>query len=216
MSRQELTLTINGDRFAEQTGWVKRDDGLLVLDRNGNGAIDDGSELFGNNTALANAKKQPRFEALKDLDDNADGKVDALDTAYSKLKVWQDLNQDGLYQGEEMKTLAELGIKSVSTGYAMQTPAMSTAICTSRLGPSRGTTARPHGGRCLVHADMSSTTVKDHVTESPAIAALPEVFGSGNVRNLRRLPAQVPHLPHWSPTPRKRLRMRTCGTNSTT
>ncbi|WZB61814.1 hypothetical protein WJ970_33540 [Achromobacter xylosoxidans] len=42
----------DGDGFAEETGWVGKDDGLLVWDRNGNGQIDDGSELFGNNAYL--------------------------------------------------------------------------------------------------------------------------------------------------------------------
>ena len=57
-----------GDGFAEQTGWVGADDGLLVYDRNGNGVIDSGAELFGNNTMLANGSKAANgFEALKEL-----------------------------------------------------------------------------------------------------------------------------------------------------
>ena len=41
-----------GDRFAEKTGWVSSEDALLTWDRNGNGIIDDGGELFGDNTEL--------------------------------------------------------------------------------------------------------------------------------------------------------------------
>jgi hypothetical protein len=55
----------------ELFGWVGKDDGLLVFDKNNNGKIDDGSELFGNNTILSNGNKAANgFEALKDLDSN--------------------------------------------------------------------------------------------------------------------------------------------------
>lgn len=53
--------------FAESTGWVGKDDGLLVRDLNNNGQIDNGTELFGNNTVLSNGEKAANgFEALKD------------------------------------------------------------------------------------------------------------------------------------------------------
>src|SRR5205807_105269 len=61
--------------LAQQTGWVSASDGLLVRDCNGNGRIDDGTELFGDNTILKNGNKAPTgFQALADLDDNGDGK----------------------------------------------------------------------------------------------------------------------------------------------
>jgi hypothetical protein len=56
----------DNNSFAEQSGWVGKDDGLLVFDKNNNGKIDDGSELFGNNTILSNGNKAANgFEALK-------------------------------------------------------------------------------------------------------------------------------------------------------
>ena len=59
------------DGFAENTGWVGKDDGLLVRDINNNGQIDDGTELFGNNSVLSNGVKAFNgFEALADLDTN--------------------------------------------------------------------------------------------------------------------------------------------------
>ena len=70
------------DGFKENTGWVGKDDGLLVRDINGNGQIDNGTELFGNNSVLSNGKKAKNgFEALKDLDSNQDYVFDQNDAA---------------------------------------------------------------------------------------------------------------------------------------
>lgn len=73
-----------GDGFAESTGWAGADDGLLVWDRNGDGMINNGSELFGNNTPLANGQKAANgFASLAELDSNQDGKIDSNDTVYT-------------------------------------------------------------------------------------------------------------------------------------
>jgi len=104
----------DGDGVKTGTGWVKGDDGLLVLDRNQNGTIDTGSELFGVDTVLANGEKAANgFAALRDLDSNADGKFDSADFMYNAVKVWQDKNQDGVSQAEELKTIAEHGVVSI-------------------------------------------------------------------------------------------------------
>ena len=66
----------DGNGFAERSGWVGKDDGLLVRDINGNGQIDNGTELFGNNSVLSSGQKAANgFEALKDLDSNSDGDI---------------------------------------------------------------------------------------------------------------------------------------------
>ena len=100
--------------FAEQTGWVGKDDGLLVLDRNNNGTIDTGRELFGDNTILKNGSlATDGLQALADLDSNADHKIDSADAAFSQLKVWKDVNSDGISTSNELHTLSELNIKSI-------------------------------------------------------------------------------------------------------
>ncbi len=107
----------DGDGNKHGSGWVKSDDGLLVLDRNGNGTIDSGLELFGENTLLADGSKaRDGFEAMQAVDGNGDGKLDASDTVWADLRVWRDLNGDGISQGGELFTLEELGIKSINTG----------------------------------------------------------------------------------------------------
>jgi len=75
---------LDGDKFAEKTGWISGDDGILVVDRNNNGKIDDISEIFGNKD------KTNGFETLREFDSNHDGVVDANDTQFDQLKVWQD------------------------------------------------------------------------------------------------------------------------------
>ena len=104
----------NADGVKIGTGWVKSDDGLLVRDLNANGAIDSGRELFGDQTLLANGQIAANgFSALRDLDSNADGVIDASDAAFGELKVWRDLNQDGISQADELQTLGEAGISSI-------------------------------------------------------------------------------------------------------
>lgn len=97
----------DGDGFAERTGWVSADDGILVRDANGNGVADDVSELFGSST-------QDGYAVLETFDTNGDGKIDASDAVFSTLRVWRDLDQDGVSDAGEMMTLAEVGIVSIS------------------------------------------------------------------------------------------------------
>jgi len=86
----------DGNGFAQQTGWASSDDGMLVRDINSDGLINDGKELFGNETLLNNGSKAANgFQALSELDGNVDGKVDANDSAWSSLKIWQDADGDG-------------------------------------------------------------------------------------------------------------------------
>ena len=102
----------DGNGFSEKTGWAGKDDGLLVRDINGNGQIDDGTELFGDNTILSNGQKAANgFEALKDLDSNNDGVFNSSDTAWNQVKVWKDGNGNGIVDEGELLTLEEANIE---------------------------------------------------------------------------------------------------------
>lgn len=91
-----LLFDLDADGVMENCGWVGPQDGFLVLDRNGNGVIDSGAELFGDRTLLRNGQRaQHGFEALAELDGNADGRVDATDPAWPQLRVWWDGDSDG-------------------------------------------------------------------------------------------------------------------------
>ena len=101
----------NNDHIKTASGWVSSDDGFLVLDRNHNGTIDDGSELFGDNTPTeAGGTAAHGFAALSEIDTNADGVIDINDKQFSELRVWRDLNQDGVSQTDELFSLEALGI----------------------------------------------------------------------------------------------------------
>ena len=98
-----------------QTGWVGSGDGLLVLDRNQDGSINDGSELFGTSTVLADGSKAvDGYQALAQLDTNQDGVISSADAQFAKLGVWIDSNADGQSGAGEVKTLAELNISQLS------------------------------------------------------------------------------------------------------
>ena len=94
---------LNGDFFREKTGWLKGDDGFLVLDGNANGRIDDISEMFGSAT-------EGGYAELSAYDSNHDGKITAADLIWSELKIWQDKDHDGETDIGELLSLDALGI----------------------------------------------------------------------------------------------------------
>ncbi|WP_179197297.1 calcium-binding protein [Stenotrophomonas rhizophila] len=106
----------DGDGIRTASGWVDARDGLLVRDLDGNGKIDSGRELFGDQTRLANGQRATNgFQALAALDDNSDGRVDINDAAFSTLSVWRDSNGNGITDAGELLTLHELGITYLGT-----------------------------------------------------------------------------------------------------
>ncbi len=122
----ELTSVENGvhfdldnNGFAEQTSWIGTEDGFLALDRNNNGTIDNGSELFGDQVILNNGSRSSSgFDALADLDENGDGVIDASDPEFANLMVWIDKNHNGISESSELNTLSVLGVVSVGLDYS--------------------------------------------------------------------------------------------------
>jgi hypothetical protein len=109
---------LDNDGMRERTGWVQSGDGLLVLDKNSNGIIDNGNELFGNYTKDAiGAYSDNGFDALVQYDTNKDGVIDSNDDIYSVLQVWQDANNDGITNVGELYSLSELGVASINLSY---------------------------------------------------------------------------------------------------
>jgi hypothetical protein len=122
-----VVFDIDADKRTELLSWTRAGemDALLALDRNGNGMIDDGGELFGNATRLANGDRAANgYEALAELDSwtmggNGDGVIDSADAAFSSLQMWTDLNHDGVSQPDELQTLPEAGIVRMDVDYKL-------------------------------------------------------------------------------------------------
>ena len=92
-----------------------------MWDKNNNGQIDDGNELFGNGSLLQNEQRGSNgFAALAEQDSNHDGQVNAQDAHFNDLRIWQDKNGDGVVQAGELFTLAQKHVKSLSTAYVDQ------------------------------------------------------------------------------------------------
>ncbi|MGJ5182003.1 calcium-binding protein, partial [Bradyrhizobium oligotrophicum] len=107
VATSSVHFDFSGDGLAERTAWISAEDGILAIDDNENGAIDNGLELFGSAT-------QDGFAVLETLDSNQDGVIDARDDSFEKLRVWRDLNQNGISDPGELMTLPDAGVASVS------------------------------------------------------------------------------------------------------
>ena len=94
------------DGFEGPHGWIGPSDGFLALDANGNGIIDNASELFGGNN-------RDGFSILSDFDENGDGFIDASDNVFSSLLVWRDLNGDGISTTDEVQSLGDFQINRI-------------------------------------------------------------------------------------------------------
>jgi Bacterial Ig domain len=94
-----------------RTGWVGADDGLLALDRDGDGMVTDAGEISFIQD-LPGAKSD--LEGLAAFDSDKDGEFDRDDTRFGEFQVWRDVNQDGISQAEELSTLADFGIEAIS------------------------------------------------------------------------------------------------------
>lgn len=113
-----VRFDIDGNGSPNQTAWVASpDDMLLARDLNRNGKIDDGKELFGQATVLRNGRRATNgFVALRDLDSNRDGRIDARDRMFADLLIWSDFNKNGISEANEIRR-ASTRVQSISLDF---------------------------------------------------------------------------------------------------
>ena len=177
----------NNDGIRTATGWISADDGLLVRDLNGNGLIDNGSELFGNNTRLANGQNAAHgYAALSELDSNHDNLINQADELFSSLKVWQDINQDGISQANELFTLQALGIQSLNLEHQEDNKDLGNGNRLTHIGSYTkidGTTGEM--GDVEFAANRLYSRYTDTVELTPEQLKAPNLQSLGRLRDLR-------------------------------
>lgn len=191
----------DGDGIKTATGWVKADDAFLALDRNGNGSIDKGAELFGDSTPLSTGgKAADGFAALADLDSNHDGKISSADTQFANLRLWRDLNQNGISETGELFTLSALGIASINVTKQINSQVLPDGNRIADLGTYTRTDGSLGGlGEIgeLGDIDLIENTffrTFANPLDTTAVAHLPDMQGSGQIRDLREAATLSPGL----------------------
>jgi len=180
---------LDNNGFAEKTSWVGAKEGLLAYDKNGDGIINGGNELFGDRTLMKDSKTlaSSGFTALAEYDNNKDGKIDSNDAIYTLLRIWQDSDGDGIASAGELKQLVDLGIVSIGLSYSntgVTDGANNIQVRTGTFTLADGSTRMT--GEYLLNRNPVYSVDSSQVEISDDVALLPNVQGAGNVGSLHK------------------------------
>ncbi len=187
-----INFDLDNNGFAEKIQWVNNTDGILARDLNGNGKIDDGTEVFGDQVLMSNGKiSNNGYEALLDLDKNKDYVLDSQDAAFKTLKIWIDKNSNGITDSGELKTLSQVGIDSLKLNTSIvddSTPGVIKQIIGYFMDQEGN---KLDMSQFFFNVDLSDTRdpqdlpgVDDKISE--ILRSLPEIGTVGNVYGLRK------------------------------
>ncbi|MBF0127868.1 MAG: calcium-binding protein, partial [Magnetococcales bacterium] len=177
ISVNPVYFDLDNDAFAERVGWVGADDGMLARDLNGDGVINDVTELFGNQTTSGMA-------ALAVLNGNGDGVIDAGDGAFADLQIWRDVNQNGLTEAGELRTLEEEGIESIGLTATAVTQTVNGNQIVALGGFSRGDGTTGVMGDVRLMLDQVASRYVGAVELDIETLFLPKLRGYGQVADL--------------------------------
>lgn len=196
LNRDGKVSTTAGKRYfdmdangvAERVSWAASGDGFLAMDRDGDGKITSGRELFGDHTVMSDGRvASSGFQALADLDSNKDGKIDASDEAFGRLRIWSDKNGDGKFGDEELSSLAETGIESIDLRYSdfrTEDENQNQIVRTGRFTWKDGDRGRI--SEFLLSRDSIHTLTQEKLEEPEDIAALPDLAQRGFLYSLHQ------------------------------
>ena len=178
-----INFDLNSDGFKEATSWIDSNDAFIAIDKNANGIIDNGSELFGDKSvsnttyAYTNPTSKNGFESLKAFDSNNDNIIDIKDDEFANLLLWQDKNSNGISEADEITKLSEV-VKSINLNY-------------TNSGGSEISTATLNNGNSVSVSDMYfkvDLKKTDEIINSDEIPleikSLPNITATGNLHSL--------------------------------
>ena len=183
-----INFDIDNDGFAQKTAWVSGNDAILVRDINKNGTIDNGYELFGENTELESGElAKSGIEALADLDSNNDGIINSSDSKFSELAL---LKKDGT-----LISLEEAGITEIRLNYSVvhsedEYGNSKVKSATFVIEKENGEQNELEYGEFLLTQNHSQTVPTNWVDVPDDILTLPNIMYNGKVHSLHQAMAQ--------------------------
>lgn len=171
---------IDNDGIAQKVAWIDSGDAILVCDRNGNGTIDNGLELFGDNTLLEDGTyAKSGIEALAEFDTNKDGKITISDLKFSDLKLLKSDNTT--------ITLEEAGIKEINLSYTAVNKTDKNGNRQVKEAKFITEDGEEHMyGEFMLNQNIYQSVSAEIIPVSEEVAALPDVNGSGLVHSLHQ------------------------------
>lgn len=198
VSTTSVYFDIDGDGVQERTGWVTGGDGLLAIDLDGDGQITSSDELFGAGETYSalrgdstgtdfdfggyDIRYESGFEKLATYDTNGDGVVDSQDSAAADLRIWVD-DGDGVSEADELLTLEQAGVRAISVEAQQGAEWMGDNLATD-FGSYQTVSGETRDAIDVWFGFSPIDTRHQDIPISAAVAALPNLLGSGDVPDL--------------------------------